>query len=39
LYEQRGRVNGFALGDWFQAEAEILAAQKQQKVKAARGSK
>ncbi len=39
LYEQRGRVDGFALGDWFQAEAEILAAQKQQKVKAARGSK
>ena len=24
LYEERGRVDGFALGDWLQAEAEIL---------------
>ena len=24
LYEERGRVYGFALGDWLQAEAEIL---------------
>jgi len=38
LYEQRGRVDGFALDDWLQAEAEILGAQKP-KVKAARGSR
>ena len=25
LYEQRGKGNGFALKDWLQAEAEILA--------------
>lgn len=24
LYEQRGRVEGFALHDWLQAEAEVL---------------
>jgi hypothetical protein len=39
LYEQRGGVDGFALDDWLRAEAEILGAQKQQKVKAAKGSK
>jgi hypothetical protein len=39
LYEQRGRVDGFALDDWLRAEAEIFGAQKQQKVKAAKGSK
>ena len=38
LYEQRGRVDGFALNDWLQAEREILGAQKQRKVKAARAS-
>jgi Protein of unknown function (DUF2934) len=38
LYEQRGRVDGFALDDWLQAEREILGAQKQRKVKAERGS-
>ena len=38
LYEQRGRVEGFALDDWLQAEGEILGAQKQGRVKAARGS-
>jgi hypothetical protein len=38
LYEERGRVDGFALNDWLQAEAEILRAQKS-KVKAARGSR
>jgi len=37
LYEERGEVDGFALDDWLQAEAEILGAQKP-KVKAARGS-
>lgn len=39
LYEQRGRIEGFALDDWLQAEREILGAQKPPKVKAARGSK
>ena len=39
LFEQRGRIDGFALDDWLRAEAEILEAQKQQKVKAAKGSK
>jgi hypothetical protein len=38
LYEQRGRIDGFALDDWLQAEAEILGKQKGQKVKAARGA-
>ena len=33
LYEQRGRIDGFALDDWLQAEVEILRAQKQRKVK------
>jgi len=28
LYEQRGRVDGFALDDWLQAEAEIRGAPK-----------
>lgn len=37
FYEQRGRVDGFALDDWLQAEAEVLGAQKP-KVKAAKGS-
>jgi Protein of unknown function (DUF2934) len=39
LYEQRGRIEGFALDDWLQAEREILGAQKQRKVRAAKGSK
>jgi outer membrane protein TolC len=38
LYEQRGRIDGFDLDDWLEAEREILGAQKQRKVKAARGS-
>jgi Protein of unknown function (DUF2934) len=38
LYEERGRVDGFALDDWLQAEAEILGKQEGQKVKAARGA-
>ena len=25
LYEQRGKGNGFALQDWLEAEAEVLA--------------
>ena len=33
LYEQRGRVDGFALDDWLKAEVEILEAQKHRKVK------
>jgi hypothetical protein len=39
LYEQHGRVDGFALDDWLQAETEILGAQKQQKARAAKVSK
>jgi Protein of unknown function (DUF2934) len=39
LYEERGRVDGFALDDWLQAESEILGTQKQRKVKAAKGSR
>jgi Protein of unknown function (DUF2934) len=38
LYEQRGSVDGFALDDWFQAEAEILRAHKRPKVKSARAA-
>ena len=38
LYEQRSRVDGFALDDWLRAECEILAAQRQPKAKAATGS-
>jgi len=38
LYEQRGSVDGFALDDWFQAEAEILRARKQPKVKSAKAA-
>jgi Protein of unknown function (DUF2934) len=37
LYDQRGRIEGFALDDWLQAERGILGAQPA-KVKAARGS-
>ena len=39
LYEQRGRVDGLAWDDWFQAETEILGSQKQRNVKAASASK
>ncbi len=28
LYEQRGRIDGFALDDWLQAEAEIRRGKK-----------
>jgi hypothetical protein len=38
LYGQRGKIEGFALDDWLQAEREILGAQKQRKVKAAKAS-
>ncbi len=27
LYEQRGRVDGYDLDDWLQAEAEVLSVQ------------
>jgi hypothetical protein len=37
LYEQRGRVDGFALDNWLQAETEILGTQKPWKVRAAKG--
>jgi hypothetical protein len=36
LYEQRATVDGFALDDWLQAEAKVLRAQKQRKVKSAK---
>lgn len=39
LYEQRGRIDGFALDDWLRAEREILGSKKPPKVKTARGSK
>jgi hypothetical protein len=39
LYEQRGRVDGLAWDDWFQAETEILGRQKQRRVKAASAAK
>ena len=38
LYEQRGRIDGFALDDWLQAEREILGVQNKRKAKAARSS-
>ncbi len=38
LYEQRGSVDGFALEDWFQAEAEVLRGQRQPKVKSAKAA-
>jgi len=39
LYEGRGRVEGSALDDWLQAEREILEAQQQRKMKAARAAR
>ena len=39
LYEQRGTADGFALDDWLQADAEVLRAQKQRKVKSAKAAK
>lgn len=39
LYEQRGRVDGFALADWFQAESEMKGEQKQPQARAANGSR
>jgi DUF2934 family protein len=27
LYEQRGRVDGYELDDWLQAEAEVMSVQ------------
>ena len=39
LYEERGRVEGFALDDWLEAEREILDAQQQPKMKAARATR
>ena len=38
LYEQRGKLDGSALDDWFQAEAEVLTAPKQPKVKSAKAA-
>lgn len=39
LYEHRGRVDGFALEDWLQAEIEELGAQKQPQARAVNGSR
>ena len=39
LYEQRGKVDGFALDDWLQAELEISSTRKQPKAKAAKGTR
>lgn len=38
LYEQRGRIDGFASADWFQAETEMKGEQKQPQARAANGS-
>ena len=32
LYEERGRVDGYELEDWVQAEAEVLSHHVQRKV-------
>jgi hypothetical protein len=37
-YEERGRVGGFALDDRLQAEREVLEAQQQRKMKAAKAT-
>jgi HEAT repeat protein len=34
-----GEMGGFALDDWLQADAEVLRAQKQRKVKSAKAAK
>ncbi len=39
IYEQRGRIDGFALDDWLQAEAEIVGKAKKPKAKVAKRSK
>jgi hypothetical protein len=38
-YERRGRVDGFALDDWLQAEAEVVGTTKKPKAKVAKRSK
>lgn len=38
-YEQRGRVDGFALHHSLEAESEVRGTKKQAKVKAERGSR
>ena len=39
LYEERGKVDGFALDDWLQAERELLRAGSPGIAKAARASR
>ena len=39
LYDQRGKIEGHALDDWLQAEAEILGTAKRPKAKVAKRSK
>jgi hypothetical protein len=38
LYEQRGRIDGFALDDWLLAERELLGATRPRKAKSASAS-
>jgi len=38
LYEERGKVDGFALDDWLLAERELLGAGRPRKAKSARAS-
>ena len=39
ICERRGRVDGFALDDWLQAEAEVVGTAKKPKAKVAKRSK
>jgi Protein of unknown function (DUF2934) len=39
FYEERGRVDGFALDDWLEAEREILRAPEEGKAKTASTSR
>lgn len=39
IYERRGRVDGFALDDWLQAEAEVVGTAKKPKARVAKRSK
>jgi hypothetical protein len=39
IYERRGRIDGFALDDWLQAEAEVVGTAKKTKAKVAKRSK
>jgi Protein of unknown function (DUF2934) len=32
LYEQRGKIDGYALDDWLQAEAEVVVTKKRNRA-------